>query len=238
MGKPNVTRLDWGAGCGTFGVLTRPDGAQSLIETVWFSEREVAVVRLANGERQIIPWAQERAMLRVLSAEAACEQVGMPIPPRIKVAGEWRRADPFHTERHRSDRFRSLVALIRARRLPCRYSLLAASNDEQIGYFSGPCTEDPEQTAANVAERLARDQALTVTAALETELLQDALIAVCDLPSAHALLARAGWPAILADLDRELLAFTEQPPALLIAPPTPGAPVQLDLFADIDEPRS
>lgn len=237
MGRQTVARLDWSAGCGTFGTLMRQDGSHSLIETIWFSEREAAVVRLENGERQIIPWPTETAMLRTLSADVACDQVGMPPPPRIKVAGDWRRADPFHTERNRSARFRALITLIRYRQLPCRYSLLHFAQGERPGDFTGPCTEDPEQTAANVAERLARDRTLTIAAALRAELLDDALVAAADQTAAHALLQRAGWPDVLCDLDRELASHAPPAPPAIEPPPRPEPNPQLELFASRERPH-
>jgi hypothetical protein len=234
MTRSAVKRLDWSLGCGTFAQLIERDGSARLIETLWFSEREAAVVVLDNGDRAIIGWRERKPMVRVLTAEAACALAGMPAPAQIKVASSWRRVDPFHSERHRSPRFRALTTMIRHRRLACRYSLLDLAAGQDAGDWLGPCIEDPEQTAGNVAERLARDPRQPLPAALEAELLADA-VAVTGAPdSARALLERAGWWPVLADLDAILQGYatvpdtTEQPRG-----PDPGAgdPAQLTLFA-------
>ena len=198
MSRPAVKHLDWSVGCGTFAHLVRPDGTRQLIETLWFSEQESAVVLLDSGDREIVAWKRERPLVQILSAEAACAEAGMPVPGRIKVAGDWRRVDPFHSERHRSAQFRALTALIEHRRLACRYSLLQFAAGEPVGDWRGPCVEDPEQTAGNVAERLAREPGQSLARALRDELLADALCAVKDTHEAEELLERAGWDSVLA----------------------------------------
>ena len=232
MSRPAVKHLDWSVGCGTFAHLLRPDGSRHLIETLWFSEHESAVVLLDRGDREIIAWRREQPLVQVLTAEAACTEAEMPLPGRIKVAGDWRRVDPFHSERHRSSQFRALTALIEYRRLPCRYSLLQFAAGETVGDRRGPCVEDPEQTAGNVAERLARDPGQGLTHALHAELLADALCAVDDAHQAEELLERAGWGAVLANLERVLGGYGGA------APISPGVPlqqandVQLTLFGE------
>jgi hypothetical protein len=229
MGKPAVSHLNWRVGCGTFGHLITPAGSRELIETLWFSEQEAAVVLLASGDRQIVACKKETTLLSVVAAEAACAEVGIPLPGRIKVAGEWRRVDPFHSERHTSARFRALTGLIRERRLPCRYSLLHFALGEGVGEWGGPCVEDPEQTAANVAERLARERGLPLAEALHAELLGDALCAVETPDEAQQLLDRAGWSALFANLERELPTVTSTLPPPGTRPPAAGDS-QLALF--------
>lgn len=230
MASSRVRHLDWSVGCGTFAALFGPGGGELLIETLWFTEREAAVVNLHSGEREIIAWPTLRPIVRVLEPDVACAQVGMPVPGRIKVADSWRRVDPFHSERHRSERFRALIAVIRDLRLPCRYSLLAFADTERPAAYTGPCVEDPEQTAGNVAERLARTPALSVADALHAELLDDATCVSQDPAAAAALLAKTAWPATLARLD-ELLASAATATACLPLPwdDQPDA-AQLGLF--------
>jgi hypothetical protein len=191
-------------------------------------------VLLATGEREIIPWSTSPRTLRPLEPELAAIEAGMPAPSRLKVAGGWRRIDPFHSERHLSPRFRALTALIYALRLPCRYSLIAFALDEPF-QFTGPCAEDPEQTAGNLAERLARDPSLSVTSALHLELLADAGQACPDPGAAQELLDRAEWSAILADLELHLARHTAAAPAAAQTPdrlvsPSAIGPEQLSLF--------
>jgi hypothetical protein len=230
MGNP-VTRLDWSAGCGTFGRLTRPDGSVELIETLWFGEREAALVVLSSGDRAILDCAHAGLLLSVLPVEVACAEVCMPVPGRIKVGDGWRRVDPFHSERHRSVRFRALTRLIYERQLPCRYSMLRFAAGETAGEHDGPCVEDPEQTAGNVAERLAREPGLRLADALHAELLADALCAVNDAATAQELLDRAGWSALLPELEHELASYSTALPES-IAALQGGTDSQLDLFQE------
>ena len=125
--KPRT--LHWSVGVNTFGVLLKPDGDERLVELVRFDEREATVVRLSDGDRELVPWREGRHRLIVVDDEIAATRAAMPAPHRVKVGSGWRRIDPFHTERHRSATFRALVALIYTRRLPCRYSLIAAGAD-------------------------------------------------------------------------------------------------------------
>ena len=215
--KNTATRLDWGVGCGAFGRLLRPDGTSTLIETLWFNETTASVVRLTDGDREIVPWAAKPHLITVIPDAAACDEAGMPAPGRVKVGDSWRRVDPFHSERHRSQRFRALVALIYDRRLPCRYSLLAAAADDDWD-FGGPCVEDPEQTAGNVAERVARDPDLPVAEALRAELLSDAEIATGDTGGAQELLSTTGWTGLLDRLEAALAHYANAAPT----PPTPA----------------
>lgn len=229
--------LDWPIGCGAFGMLTRPDGTQALVETLRFGERDVTVVRLSDGDREIIA-RDSGATIAVLPDDAAAAKVGMPTPRTIKVGDDWRRIDPFHTERYRSARFRSLVAMIYALKLPCRYSFHAAAGHAgRMPDFAGPREEDPEQTAGNTAERMAREPGVSVQAALRAELLEDAAIAVGPT-AADALLGDAGWDPVLKDLKRYLAEHHSDLPArpqdmrpdeeVACVAPSP----QMSLFAD------
>jgi hypothetical protein len=232
------TPFDWQVGCGTFGLLTRPDGQHALVETIRFDDVDATVVRLTDGAREIVPWPTGRYTISVLDDEAAAARAGMPPPRRLKVGDGWRRIDPFHTERHRSPPFRELVALIYARGLPCRYSLLgAAENPGLAPDFAGPAEEDPEQTAANTSERIARDPSLTFAAALEQDLLADAAHAAGDLARGRALLASSGWTLVLTDLAGHLQHYSTLMPALAAGEPIPPADPaantpQLALFGD------
>ncbi|HEV7805436.1 MAG TPA: hypothetical protein VGO80_06445 [Solirubrobacteraceae bacterium] len=228
--KPRA--LHWSVGVNTFGVLLRPDGEQGLVELVRFDEREAAVVRLSDGDRELVPWSDGEHLFIVVDDEVAAARAGMPAPRRVKVGSGWRRIDPFHTERHCSAKFRALVALIYAQRLPCRYSLIAAGADGVSPDYSGPAEEDPEQTAANTAERLARLPALTYREALHAELLEDAALAVGPR-DAEGLLARFGWPAILALLDEQLAVYATDVPELREGSPSEPVRIpdtQLNLF--------
>lgn len=234
MRRAGLNRLDWSLGCGTFAELMFPDGPVRLIETLWFTERETAVVILQTGDREIIAWPQTEHLVRVLPAEAACARVEIPPPSRIKVVSSWRRVDPFHSERHRSARFRALTELIRHRRLPCRYSLLHFAAGGEVGDWHGPCAEDPEQTAGNVAERLARTPGLSLPAALEAELIADALAATDSPDDARALIDRAGWSSVLGQLDDLLRGYVGpvSPPSPGTPPPAATAAAQLTLFSE------
>ena len=228
--KPRV--LHWSVGVNTFGVLLHPDSEQRLVEIVRFDEREATAVRLDDGNRELVTWREGRHRFIVVDDDVAAARAGMPAPRRVKVGSGWRRIDPFHTERHRSARFRALVALIYARRLPCRYSLMAAGAEGVSPDYSGPAEEDPEQTAANTAERLARLPALTYVAALHAELLEDATLAV-GTRGADGLLERFGWLAVLARLDEQLAAYATDVPELREGSPSEPArspDTQLNLF--------
>ena len=235
-GRVEHQRLDWPIGCGAFGVLTRADGTQALVETLRFGERDATVVRLERrrpGDRR----ARQRTRSPSSRDEDAAAQVGMPEPRKIKVGDDWRRIDPFHTERYRSGRFRSLVAMIYALKLPCRYSLLAAAEHAgRMPDFGGPREEDPEQTAGNVAERMAREPGVSVRAALRAELLEDAAIAVG--PAAATPSRRRRLDPVLRDLERYLAEHHTDLPArpedmrpeeeVACVAPSP----QMSLFAD------
>jgi hypothetical protein len=228
----NPRALHWSVGVNTFGVLLRPDGEQGLVETLRFDEHEAAVVRLADGNRELVPWRNGQHLFIVVVDEVAATRAAMPAPHRVKVGSGWRRIDPFHTERHRSARFRALIALIYSQRLPCRYSLIAAGSEGVSPDYSGPAEEDPEQTAANTAERLARLPALTYGEALHAELLEDAALAVGARDS-ELLLERFGWPAVLARLDEQLAAYSTDVPE--VREGSPSEPIripdtQLNLF--------
>jgi len=193
--------FDWMLGCGTFGYLHHADGRDLLIETIRFTEHEAVVINLAQHADRIVldAWAGKH-QFTALTAKAATALAEIPTPVTRKVGDMDRRVDPFHTERYLSPRFRGLVSLIFERRLPCNHGLLLLNHaNSWSGAWEGPHIEDPEQTAANISERLARNPTWTLERATREQLHRDAHISADDL---DALLARTEWASILPNIDR------------------------------------
>lgn len=187
-------------GCGTFGILHHADGRDLLIETIRFTETEAVAVNLTDhGTRVILPDWPGAHQFTPLPAADACQAADIPAPVTRKVGDMHRRVDPFHTERYLNAQFRGLVALIFDKHLPCNHGLLLAARangwDER---WEGPHIEDPEQTAGNVADRQARNPTWTLERAIRDQLLHDARTTPARL---DALLERAGWTPVLANID-------------------------------------
>jgi len=193
--------FDWRVGCGAFGRLQHSHAGELLIETVRFDEREAVLVDLADGSRRVLTYTQAHHAFAPLSPSKAAAAAGMPEPVTLKVGDMARRIDPFHSERYLSARFRSLCALIFARSLPCAYGLLKASGGEWDGRYEGAHIEDPEQTAANVSETLARNPTWTLAQALRDQLARDAQLTG---PALAALFEATGWASVFGDLAGQL----------------------------------
>lgn len=210
-------------GPGAFGDLTRPDGRRVLIETVRMTERDAVAVDLSTGDRVLFPYDDCRRLhlFAEIPADAAAERAGMPPPVTLQVGDMHRRTDPFHSERHLSRRFRAITTLVARHRLPCSFGLVMASlGPLWDGAFVDAHVDDPGRTAADVAERLAREPALTVGEALHAQLLED--IALPDA-RAHELLDAVGWSAVLARIDDHLLDAASD---LIGGHGAPGAPAR------------
>jgi hypothetical protein len=193
--------FDWRVGCGAFGRLQLAGAAELLIETIRFDDREAVIVNLADGCRRVVRYADAGHQFAQLSLSDAAAAAGMPEPVVLNVGGMARRVDPFHSERHLSERFRALTALVLDRSLPCAYGMLKAAAGQWDGCYEAAHIEDPEQTAGNVSETLARHPAWTLTDALRDQLRRDGLIGARQLDE---LLERTGWASVLADLAAAL----------------------------------
>ena len=207
--RNRASTFGWRLGCGAFGVLDGPALPGRLVETVSFTDHEAVVIDLADGVRRIVAYNAVTHRFARLTPEAAAERAGMPVPVTLKVGDMHRRIDPFHSERHLSAEFRALVGIMRARQLPCGYSLLLHRTGAWDGEFVGPNAEDPEQTAANVSETRARYPDWNLRTALLDQLRRDANIAADDI---RELLDACAWSAVLDDFDAALHAHRDEPP--------------------------
>ncbi len=190
-------------GVARFGVLSLDHGPTELVETVRFDDTEGIVISLESGHRRAIRHAGHAHRFLPVPMEEAARMAGMPVPVTQQVGDMKRRIDPFHSDRHLNQDFRTLVAIIYRHRLPCGYALLKyAGGGWDDAAFLEEHREDPEIFVASATERLYRDLTLTFESVLRTQLAVDCKLDEDD-PTFGDVLDRSGWQSVLDRLDIE-----------------------------------
>ena len=155
--RAGTAPLTWRCGVDNeHGILTRPEGSQSLCELIRFFRGQATLVDLHSGQRLLAP-ADGSCTWTPQSPEEACAAAGLPAPDVDGAAELERRVDPFHNERLASEHFACVVELVRDLGLPCGYALRAypSGGERRVDDWGQVLADAPEIFAAAIADDMA-----------------------------------------------------------------------------------